>query len=60
MGSKNRVMILSATFLCLSLHFPSQTEAGAELVIRVCKHSQNYQSCVQINPDVPSTNFISA
>ncbi|XP_011023724.1 PREDICTED: pectinesterase inhibitor-like [Populus euphratica] len=55
MGSKNRFMILSATFLCLSLHFPSQTEAGAELVSKVCKYSQNYQSCVQTLKSDPQT-----
>ncbi|KAI5566319.1 hypothetical protein POPTR_013G012800v4 [Populus trichocarpa] len=55
MGSKNRVMILAATVLYLSLHFPSQTEAGAELVSKVCKHGQNYESCVQTLTSDPQT-----
>ncbi|KAJ6380334.1 hypothetical protein OIU76_016905 [Salix suchowensis] len=32
MGSRNRIMVFAATVLYLFLHFPSRTEAGAELV----------------------------
>ncbi|KAG6750430.1 hypothetical protein POTOM_044923 [Populus tomentosa] len=59
MGSKNRIMIFAAIFLHLFLHFPSQTEAGAESVSEVCKQSQDYQSCVQIltsHPQTPSAS----
>jgi pectinesterase inhibitor-like protein len=55
MGSKNRIMIFAAIVLHLFLHFPSQTEAGAELVSKVCKQSQDYQSCVQILTSHPQT-----
>ncbi|KAL9341470.1 hypothetical protein Peur_064795 [Populus x canadensis] len=55
MDSKNRIMIFAAIVLYLFLHFPSQTEAGVELASKVCKHSQNYESCVQTLTSHPQT-----
>ncbi|KAJ6883398.1 hypothetical protein NC652_030583 [Populus alba x Populus x berolinensis] len=55
MGSKNRIMIFAAIVMHLFLHFPSQTEAGAESVSEVCKQSQDYESCVQILTSHPRT-----
>ncbi|KAJ6762632.1 PLANT INVERTASE/PECTIN METHYLESTERASE INHIBITOR SUPERFAMILY PROTEIN [Salix purpurea] len=53
MDSRNRIVIFAAIVLYLFLHFPSQTEAGVELASKVCKNSQNFESCVQTLTSYP-------
>ncbi|CAK7335973.1 unnamed protein product [Dovyalis caffra] len=51
-SSRNRVLIFTAIFFCLFLHFPSQTEAmsgskSLKIMARICKRTENIKLCLQ-------------
>jgi pectinesterase inhibitor-like protein len=63
MGSfRNRVLIFAAVFLCLFLHFPSQTEAmsrakSLKIMAQICKQTENIEVCLQVLLSRPQALF---